>query len=218
MSGLAKGNCGDVPGLPPCWQSTNAGSFDVALSLGAAGCPADPLPGCVSAGKASLTVNEAANGKEKLKLAMKALGQATTAADFGDPVAGGTGQRVCVYDSADALVGELLVDRAGQTCGAKPCWKALGSVGFRYRDPSASASGMSTFVQRAGPAGKGKLVAKARNNAAKGQTSMPTGIAAALAGATAARAQLQTSDAGCFDAALGTVKRADGVVFRAVAP
>jgi hypothetical protein len=52
----------------------------------------------------------------------------------------------------------------------------------------------------------------------KGQAALPTGTAAALAGATSATLQLTTSDAACFEAELGTVKKADGMLLKAKNP
>jgi hypothetical protein len=64
---------------------------------------------------------------------------------------------------------------------------------------------------------KGKLSVSARNNVAKNQTALPA-LAAALAGETSARVQVTTSDAGCFDLELGSVKRAEADRFQASAP
>ena len=48
---------------------------------------------------------------------------------------------------------------------------------------------------------------KAANKASKDQTGLPTGVAAALQGATGARVQVLVSAAACFEAQLGTVKQ-----------
>jgi hypothetical protein len=91
-------------------------------------------------------------------------------------------------------------------------------VGYRYRDRDASSSGVHVLIARGGPPGTGRLVAKARNNDAKNQSAMPLDIAAALAGAESARAQLVSSDATCFESVLTDVRLADGSVFRAKSP
>ena len=183
-------------------------------------CPAAPLAECLPAAKASLSILEKTTGKEKLAAKLSGFGSATTQADLGDPVAGGTRYGLCVYDGADVLVAALAVDRAGAPCGpkAKPCWKAKGGTGWSYKDPDGAASGVRALAALSGAAGKGKLQVKASNNAAKGQDAMPTGAAAALQAAASATVQLLTSDAQCFGAELPTVQKADGLQFKAKAP
>jgi len=180
-------------------------------------CAVAPILACVNAGKASLSVVESKPGKEKLKLALKKLADAVPLADLGDPVGGTTRYDVCLYDGANQLVAELSVDRAGQSCGSKPCWKAAGAAGFKYKDAAASASGVSKLSLKSGAAGKGALSLQAGNRGG-GQGSLPTGIAAALQGALAATVQVHTGVPACFQAELGTVKEAGPDRFRASAP
>jgi cysteine-rich repeat protein len=184
------------------------------------GCPSAPDESCIAAAKASLSIQEKTAGKEKLAAKLQAFASATAQADFGDPVAGATRYDVCVYDAKGALVASLGVARAGQTCGPadKPCWKDARGKGWSYKDPDAAASGVRKLAAVGGPAGKGKLQVQAGNNAAKGQTALPTGLAVALQGATAATLQVGASDAQCFRASLGTVVKADSVQFKAKAP
>ena len=183
-------------------------------------CNAGPLASCVAAGAGSLSIDEGKPGKEKAKAKLEKFASAVVASDFGDPVAGDTSMRVCVYDDADALALELNVDRAGDLCGPKqkPCWKPIEGKGFAYKDPSAQASGVSELKAKGGKAGKGSVTVKGKNDPKKGLTSLPTGGAAALAGSTQAAIQLVTSDAGCFEVQLPRVKKADGTRFEAKAP
>jgi hypothetical protein len=74
------------------------------------------------------------------------------------------------------------------------------------------------ITEKAGAAGKGKLQLQAGNKAKKGQTAFPTGIDASLEDATRVKLQVVTSDGACLEAALGTVKKADGVQLKAKAP
>ena len=53
-----------------------------------------------------------------------------------------------------------------------------GPLGYLYKDKDASADGVSSMKLLGGAAGKSKVLLKAANNSAKGQTSLPTGIAA----------------------------------------
>jgi hypothetical protein len=180
-------------------------------------CPADPNPLCIAAGKGRLSIDERKPGKEKLSLRLSKLAAPVGPAELGDPVSGGARYDLCLYDGADTLLADLALDRAGQLCGRKPCWKAAGG-GFRYADPSASAGGVKKLVVKGGAAAKGKLSASARNAAAKGQTALPTGLAAALAGQTSARVQAVAGGGACFELHAGAVKRADGARFSAAAP
>ena len=186
---------------------------------GAFACAPAPVAGCLVAAKASLSISEKKTGNEKLKAKLGGFEGATGQGDLGDPLAGATRYHLCVYDEGGALAAELSVDRAGQTCGPKqkPCWKDKGGKGWLYQDPATEASGTKKLVLGSGPIGKGKALWQAANKAKKGQAAMPTGIAAALAGADSATLQLVTSDAACFEAGL-TVKKADGVLFKAKAP
>lgn len=182
-------------------------------------CPEAPDPACTVGAKASLKVDERKPGKEKIEASVKKLADATALPDFGDPVAGTTVYELCIYDGSDVLVGNLLVDRAGDVCGdkGKPCWKA-GNKGYKYKDKDRASAGVKTIKSKTGDAGKGKLQLKAGNKESKGQTAMPTGIAPLLQGQASASIQVQTSDAGCFGAALPNVKKAEPDRFKAKAP
>lgn len=136
-------------------------------------------------------------------------------AQLGNPTAGTTRYDVCVYDDALRLVGSLTVDRAGQTCPQKACWRPIASTGYRYADRAGGADGVTSLVAKGGPAGKGKIVVMARNNARKGQTSMPLGIAAALQATRSVTVQTVTSDGACFGSTLTNVRTARPTLFRA---
>lgn len=168
-----------------------------------------PSPGmCFVAAAGSLTIDERKPGKEKLKLALKKVEAPVGAAELGDPVAGGTRYGICLYDGQDALVGELQVARAGDSCGKKPCWKASSSGALSYKDAAASSDGVTKLSAKGGDAGKGKLSAEARNRAAKGQTALPTGLAAALMPSPLGSVQLVASDGACFSLDAADVKSA----------
>jgi hypothetical protein len=180
-------------------------------------CPAAPFPGCIAAGKGRLAIDERKAGKEKLTLGLAKLAAASEPRDLGDPAAGATRFDVCLYDGAGARIGALAVDRAGDACGAKPCWKSS-KGGFKYTDSAAAASGVTKLLAKSGAAGKGKLSLKARNDAGRGQSSLPTGLAAALAGGGGATAQVVASDGACFELSATRVKRAEATRFDASAP
>ena len=44
------------------------------------------------------------------------------------------------------------------SCGAKPCWKAIGTKGYVYKDKAGTQGGIRQIVLRAGDAGKGAVL------------------------------------------------------------
>lgn len=188
-------------------------AFDLVFDV----CAPTPVPGCITATKASLSLDEKKLGKERLAAKLAGFGEATSRTDLGDPVAGTTSYEACLYDGLDRLVGGLTIARAGGTCGArkKNCWKAKGRGGWSYKDPAAASDGVRAMLAVSGAAGKGLWTLQAGNNPKKGWFTLRRLMSASLQGATRARLQVVTSDAACFDAVLGTVKAADGVRFKA---
>lgn len=190
----------------------------------APGCAAEPRDDCVGPwAKASLLVNEKKAGKEKIILKLIG-GPEIFGSDWGDltEIDGGA-QSGCVYADGvplfgldSSLVAELAIDRAGQECAGKDCWKAAGPLGFIYKDKSASEDGVSSAKLLGGPAGKSKILLKAANNAAKGIDSLQTGVAASLVGANQVTVQLQRyASRTCYSATLTDVKLATPTLFKA---
>jgi len=182
-------------------------------------CGTTPLPNCVAATRASLAIKEAPSGRERLKLRLRRFTSVVTQASFGNPVTGTSRYDVCVYDAANALVGEIRVVRARETCGtsAVPCWP-VSSTGYKYKDTLAASDGVQRIDVKGGDALRGHVTVTAANDAAKGQSALPLGMAAQLAGNAAASVQLVTSDGSCFATTLPRVKTADGTAFSAVKP
>ncbi len=168
---------------------------------------------CIDAAKAALAVDESRSGKAKVKAQFKKVGEATVAGDFGDPVSGNSMYSLCLYADG-ALAGELLVDRAGASCGGSPCWQRAGS-GWRYKDRNALADGVSTVQMKTGDRGKGAAKVQAKHDAGKGMTSLPTGIAAGLEGAAAVTMQLRVHDGECLEAPLPSISRQETTRFNA---
>lgn len=186
-------------------------------------CDTEPAAGCLDLwGTASLIVDERTAGREKLKL--KAArnfsnnGYPIDLASFGNPISpGGTSYTMCVYDELGGIVAEMEVDRAGAQCGSAACWTHPNAKPvYRYRDPSASASGFMDLQLFGGEAKKGMVKLQALNNVAKGMTSMPTGMAAGLTSSASATVQIFGSDAySCIGIPLGVVKTNGGGLFKA---
>jgi len=189
----------------------------------------DAVTGCIHAGvpasctegfaDGTLIVNEKVAGKEKMILKML-KGPASTQSDFGDPtVTAGTTYDICLYDGSGSIAGALRVDRAGDACGAKPCWKSIGGAppdgkGFLYKDKSTSSDGVKLIKVKAGSANKTKLIAKGKNNSKAGQLEQPTGITGALAGASSAIAQVHAGGT-CYSMDFTDVKKAEPDFFKA---
>ena len=182
------------------------------------GCAAAPVAGCVGPEKGILLVKEKTPGSERLKVVLNRLTPAVAQSQFGDPLAGRTGYKVCIYDQNDVLVGEMVVDRVQDDCGTppEPCWKALSNRGYRYNDNETAADGVQRIITEGGDAGRGKVIVSGKNNPSKGQISLPTGISAALLNNTQATVQVVTSDADCFGVTTDEVKKADGSLFKAL--
>lgn len=177
-------------------------------------CGTAPAMACIAPAKGSLLVDEKKPGKEKLKVSLTKLVPSVTQSQFGDPVGGNTGYKVCIYDAANQLRGEYTIDRPGATCGDGPCWSAISDKGFKYKDKNGDADGILIAKLSGGDAGKGKVKIKGSNKTGN----LPTGVAALLASQTSATVQVVTNDAACFGVGLTTVKTADGVVFKASGP
>ena len=167
-----------------------------------------------------MTIKERRLGYERLVFAARRFDTGLPHDALGDPVGGATAYRLCIYDAADRLAGRLAVDRAGDTCGAgeKACWKALELGGYAYRDETASADGVTRLAVKAGLPGKGGVRLGARNATRKAQTSLPTGIAAALESNDRVTVQLVASGAGCMSVGLDRVQKADASTFKAKRP
>lgn len=180
------------------------------------GCPAVPWGGCTGGfAKSTIAINEKKPGKEKLKLTLK-NGPGLDQSDFGDPVTGATTWDVCLFDDADSLVAGLEVDRAGDSCGSKPCWTSWKTTGFQYKDRDASSAGVSQMKLGGGLPGKTQIRVKATNGAG----TLPVPIAAGLQSTTSVTVQLIGRDPvhtpRCFEATLDDIKKQDATRFKAI--
>ena len=110
--------------------------------------------------------------------------------------------------------------RAGANCGSppSPCFSAVSTKGYKYRDKLTVADGVLKMVITGGDAGKGKVVVIGKNKSSKGLTNLPTGTAPALQNSASATVQVVTSDALCFGSSVTQIKKADGAIFSAVGP
>ncbi len=123
------------------------------------GCLGVTLPG-----KALLQMrNRAGNAQDQLKWKWS-RGAATALADFGDPTTT-TDYALCIYDeSGGGAVSLSLAARiaGGGGCAGKPCWRAVGSKGYRYKDRNGIAGGIRALNLTSGADGKAKLRVKGK--------------------------------------------------------
>ena len=212
MNNIADFTCGD-----PLTPENNAGTtVSLAATVPCGGCPPAPDGGCLGGfSKGTLLVKEAPAGKQKLLVKMIG-GPALTQTDLGNPlVMGGTAYDICIYDDAGALVGSLAVDRAGDTCGAAPCWKATGGdppagKGYKYKDDALAAAGVFKFLYKSGAVGKSKALIKGKGD------SLPDGVSALLQNSTNATVQIHGSDAPqCLSVTVSDIKKHDPDFFKA---
>ena len=178
-------------------------------------CGSAPDPMCLVAAKAQLQSNEKTLGKEQLKLQWKKVATPTSRATFGDPIDGTTSVTLCIFDDAGALVQDLAIARAGQTCGTKPCWKLKGKQGFGFQDKPGASDGINKLSYAGGAATKGQASAQGKNDPKKDFTSLPSGIVAALTGETAPTIEIRTSDGLCIGAKMNKVTKDAGGQYKA---
>jgi hypothetical protein len=164
-----------------------------------------------------LLIDEKFPARARLRLVMKDLAAPLAAGDFGDPVAGATSFALCFYDEGRARVGGLVLERAGATCGplARPCWRGLGTLGFRYGDRDATAHGIRRVLLKGGPAGTGKAVLKAKLVPGLSVSGLPPGMPLALVASGQATVQLVGSDGPCLTLTTDQVVGADAGRFSA---
>lgn len=159
-NGVCKFGGGGTPG--PLVSSTTPFSSGSNAPV----CPPSPNPACRTSQKAKFQVlDDADDGRDRL--AWKWLkGAATNSADFGDPVAGGTGYRLCVYGQT-AGVPALLFDAAipgDGDCSGVNGWKAAGTSGFKFRNKAGLPAGVNSVSLKAGVAGKAKVIVKGKGS------------------------------------------------------
>lgn len=137
-------------------------ALDLFEPAGPSPCDATPREDCrqAAARGSVLSLRDAVEDKKDRFTWRWGKGEATTIADFGDPVAGSATYRVCVYDESASPQPLLDFGVVGAgTCGTKPCWKAT-SKGFSYRDKYAASDGIKALQLRSGDTGKAKVQAK----------------------------------------------------------
>jgi hypothetical protein len=138
---------------------------------------------------------------------------------LGNPLeAGGTIYSLCIYDDAGNLAGgtgsSIVIDRAGESCAGRPCWKSIGADppggrGYKYKDRIGIADGVLKLLYKSGGASRSKVLVKGRG------ANLPEGIPAALQTTALATVQLRASDGVCLSITLDDVSRQEPSAFNA---
>ena len=180
-------------------------------------CPTAPRAGCATPGKSVLLIQDrdADGAGPKDKLLWKWLkGPLAAQSAFGDPTASAD-YVLCVYaEAAQALAMQAFAPPAG-TCGAAPCWKALGTKGYRRVDPDAGADGLSRIILKAGGTSTKVIVKGTGTHLDLSPGSLPLDSTAAVI------VQLGDSDNGnCWESLFppGSVQTNSDTEFRAKEP
>ena len=116
----------------------------------------EPEEGCRTALKSILLLKD--NGDDtKDKLIFKWIkGQATSQADFGVPT-GTTNYELCVY----AGTAETLIAQYAATASAT-LWTTISDKGYKYKDSSGAADGITKIILKGGVADKAKTLVKGK--------------------------------------------------------
>jgi YVTN family beta-propeller protein len=111
--------------------------------------------------KSSISISDKTpDDKDKLQYKWN-RGVAVSVGQFGDPVEDSDTIRLCIYDDV-GLQRELDLPTGGvePLCGTKPCWKATGTKGFKYKNKAGSADGVTSAKFKAGDPGKSQVQVK----------------------------------------------------------
>ena len=160
--------------------------------LASAACPTAPRAACRAGGQTKLKLaNVADDGHDKLAWNWS-RGEATTQADFGNPVAT-TAYSLCVWGPSGLVLSLDLPP--GGACDGKPCWTAQAATGWRYRDPKRTTAGIQSMRLAGSTRARAKIAIVARGPALPDPT-LPLALPATV--------QLLQSDGNvCFEGTYG---------------
>jgi hypothetical protein len=112
-------------------------------------------------GKSSLQIkNDAVAAKDSVRWKWT-YGVATALGDFKMPDTGSATYRLCIYDGSLATQPLFEADIAAggvvSICGTKPCWKAIGTSGFKYANKDGNSDDITAVRFKAGIGGKAQV-------------------------------------------------------------
>jgi cysteine-rich repeat protein len=147
--------CTFEPASSPCTGATlcaESGQCD-----GAGACVSAPRGSCRGALKSILLLKNDPSDDSKDKLIWKWIkGDQTTQADFGVPT-GTTNYALCIFaGTTNTLIADPEIP-------ADPVlWTAIGTKGYKYKDPSGGSDGIQKVILKGGDQGKAKALVKGK--------------------------------------------------------
>jgi hypothetical protein len=145
------GVCGG--GSTPCGMGQSCDEGSDSCFVG--DCPVNPVS-CRTAAKNKLLIkNKTDDTKDKLVWKWT-KGDGTTQGEFGDPTVSAT-YALCFYSGATpTLIGGTSIPPAGGK------WSAIGTKGYKYKDPAGTNDGITKIIVKGGAAGKSKALVKGK--------------------------------------------------------
>jgi cysteine-rich repeat protein len=140
-------------GTPPCPFQCDE-TTDTCMR----GCGSAPAS-CRTAQRSRLVVkNESDDGKDRLSWKWT-LGESTSQAEFADPT-NATDYALCIFSGhPPTLIGQGVVSADGSK------WSIAGSTGFTYKDPAATAAGITKISLKGSTVNKSKLQVAGKGSA-----------------------------------------------------
>ena len=180
---------------------------------GVGGCVPGPLGVCrdISGSKARLIVKDRPTDRDVIVWKFNKLasdpGAGATLDDFGDPTAVDPDDDAyfCLFEEGGTDPLARIDLAAGATCGSRPCWKPLGTVGYKYRFTTPAPKSLLLVKLRA--SGLGSINLKARGASVPATTDLPF--------SPPLIAHFQTRNA-CWQARYENPRRSDDLVFKAL--
>ena len=170
-------------------------------------CPSEPAAACTATTKSKLKLKRPSD-PSKSKLIWKwQNGPALAQSDFGDPVNGPTSYALCIYGGTGAAA--ISAGIPGITG-----WDTVSTAGYKFKDSTAAADGVSKVLLKGADAGKSKVLVKAKGGNLD-LDAMPLGETVQVT------VQLIRSDGpGCWEAAFpaASIDADDANQFKATIP
>jgi hypothetical protein len=127
-------------------------------------CPATPAT-CTAPSKSILKIKDknedGAGAKDKL-IWKWIKGPATAQSAFGNPTST-AGYTLCIYAGSPAGVVIDAQVAAGGVCGGKPCWKAISTKGYKFKDKLAAQDGIAKILLKGSTGPKSKIIFKGKD-------------------------------------------------------
>ena len=168
-------------------------------------CSATPSSSCAASPKSRITMKGSTTNP---KIVWKWTNGTTSLAEIGQPNMD-TDYALCAYLDGARVIGDSI--SSGGTCDGRPCWKATGATGYRYKSRDGNADGVTKVKLREGD-GKAKILIKGSGD----NLNLPT-LPMAFGGNLLI--QLVRADgAGCWESNFTSFQRNDEFLFKAKLP